>query len=286
MFGGFLVAYNGQNLLIDCGTVTGADNLVARLKDLLGERPLDLVLLTHAHLDHAGGLSAIFGAWPEVKAVAHNKAISHLVNPTKLWQGTQKVMGELAAMYGRPEGVNPERLISHETFTQPGFKVLETPGHAPHHLSYGLGETMFCGEAVGCPYYWGSRFYSRPATPPRFYPDPTFASLEKLLKESPRAAYFAHTHEKGPLIEAILAYRRQLKLWDEILRSAFHGRSPSSDSEVLLTQLTDRLFQLDPELSPLLALDEETLKVEKYFMRNSAAGFLGYYAEKEATKQA
>jgi glyoxylase-like metal-dependent hydrolase (beta-lactamase superfamily II) len=279
MFGGFLTESLGRSILIDCGTVTGAQDLVSRLKALLSDRPLDLVLLTHAHLDHGGGLAAVLKTWPKAKAVVHAKAIGHLVAPEKLWLGTQKVMGELAEMYGRPEGLEPARLIPHDSFAEPGIKILETPGHAAHHLSYGLGEAMFCGEAVGCPYYLAGRWRCRPATPPRFYPEPAFASLEKLLKAPAKEAYFAHAHEKGPFAETILAYRRQLKFWDEFLFPAWRAESPVADLESLTAKLTDELFEADPNLRPLLALDAQALKTEKYFMRNSVAGFLGFYEE-------
>jgi glyoxylase-like metal-dependent hydrolase (beta-lactamase superfamily II) len=216
--------------------------------------------------------------------VAHAKAIGHLISPEKLWLGTVKVMGEVAEVYGRPEGLDPARLIPHDTFNEPKIRILETPGHAAHHLSYGLGETMFLGEAVGCPYHFGSSFHSRPATPPRFYPRIALATLEKLLKERPIDAYFAHTHEKGPLKETILAYQSQLKLWDEILYPAWRVESATVKPKELLNKLTDRLFEVDPELRPLLTLGEEALKVEKYFMGNSVAGFLEYYEETKAKK--
>ncbi|MDR2142566.1 MAG: MBL fold metallo-hydrolase, partial [Deltaproteobacteria bacterium] len=113
MFGGFLTEFAGQKILVDCGTVSGAANLVANLRSELQGQDLDLVLLTHAHLDHSGGLGAIFQAWPKTRAVVHAKAIGHLIEPEKLWLGTKKVMGELATMYGQPQPLDPQRLIPH-----------------------------------------------------------------------------------------------------------------------------------------------------------------------------
>ncbi|MDR1578624.1 MAG: MBL fold metallo-hydrolase [Deltaproteobacteria bacterium] len=279
MFGGFLTRFTELNILVDCGTVTGAADMVARLKAVLGESPLDLVLLTHAHLDHSGGLGAILETWPKAKAVTHAQAMDHLVDPTRLWRSTQKVMGELAAMYGEPRPVDPDRLIPHHQFQSPGIKILETPGHAAHHLSYRLGDIIFAGEAVGCPHYWGGRLLSRPATPPRYFPEPTFASLDRLENEPVEEAYFGHTHEKGPLKAAIKAYRRQLSLWDELLRLGWSTADPTTSLEELTNTLTDNLFHHDPDLRPLLAWPETSLAIEKIFARNSVAGFLGHYAQ-------
>jgi glyoxylase-like metal-dependent hydrolase (beta-lactamase superfamily II) len=279
MFGGFLTEHLGQKILVDCATVTGAQDLDDRLRALLAGRPLGLILLTHAHLDHSGGLGAVFEAWPKAKAVVHAKALRHLADPEKLWLSTKEVMGELADMYGEPRGVDPARLVPHDAFGGPGIKILETPGHAAHHLSYKLGEAMFCGEAVGCPYFLGEGFHCRPATPPRFYPEPTFNSLEALKNEPAKEAYFAHTHEKGPLRELAEAYGRQLKFWDEFLYPAWLAWPPGANPNGLLAKLTDQLFKVDPELRPLLDLDSRALEIEKYFMRNSAAGFLGFYEE-------
>ncbi|MDR1871308.1 MAG: MBL fold metallo-hydrolase [Deltaproteobacteria bacterium] len=285
MFGGFYTEFLGKRILIDCGTVTGAKDLVQRLKSILGDKSLDFVFLTHIHLDHSGGLSAIFKAWPQAKAVVHEDAIRHLIYPAKLWRSTKRVMGEMAAVYGEPRSVDDERLIPHTAFSHPGIQVIETPGHAAHHLSYRLGLTLFCGEAVGCPYAWGANFHSRPATPPLYYPELTFHSLNLLLKEPAKEAYFAHTHERGPLMETILAYRRQLTFWDQFLFPKWSEMTPETDKKAYISQLTDELFEIDPELKPLLSLESQPLETEKYFMRNSVLGFFTHYDTRKAEEE-
>jgi glyoxylase-like metal-dependent hydrolase (beta-lactamase superfamily II) len=68
--------------------------------------------------------------------ICHSKAIGHLIDPTKLWLGGRKALGELASIYGPISPVKREWLIPHEEAHLPGLKVIETPGHAPHHVSY------------------------------------------------------------------------------------------------------------------------------------------------------
>ncbi|MDR1086160.1 MAG: MBL fold metallo-hydrolase [Deltaproteobacteria bacterium] len=281
MFGGFLTQYGDKNILVDCGTVTGARNLVRGLLDRLGEKPLDYVFLTHIHVDHSGGLAEIFRTWPDCQAVVQAQAMNHLINPEKLWLGTVKVMGELAPMYGQPQSLEPGRLIPHTEFSLPGLTIIETPGHAAHHLSYLLKDIIFAGEAAGCPYHLNNRLYSRPATPPRYYPEPTFASLALLEKQPAEWGYFGHTQEECRLSETASNCREQLKFWDEFLFSRWQEEASKTDEQELIVSLTDRLFEEDPHLRPILSLGPLKTKVEKYFMQNSVAGFLGFYAERE-----
>jgi glyoxylase-like metal-dependent hydrolase (beta-lactamase superfamily II) len=169
-----------------------------------------------------------------------------------------------------------------------GLRILETPGHAAHHLCYSLDQSVFVGEAVGCPYYQGEKVYCRPATPPRYYPEPTFDSLNKLFKLSEELgvdeAYFAHTQEKGPLKATVLAYQEQLKLWDKIIHPLWLAKNKATNLSELRVHLTDHLFEVDPQLRPLQALAPEALEIEKYFMRNCVDGFLGLYEERKARK--
>ncbi len=279
MFGGWLTEHAGRTFLIDCGVGSGGPTLVRRLKERLGGRPLDYVLLTHIHLDHAGGLADIFKAWPETLAVVHEKGRAHLARPERLWAGTREVMGELADMYGRPEPVDPARLLPHPEARLPGVEIFETPGHAVHHLSFRLGGTFFLGEAGGCPYYSGGRLFSRPATPPRYFPDLLAATLEKLLAEPDGPAYVGHTHEMIPGRECLRLYRSQLAFWDEFVRRPESARRIDEDPAGHLDRLIGRLFQEDPNLAPLNALPPPARWRERYFMRNSLEGFVRHYED-------
>ena len=280
MFGGWLAESRGRTFMVDTGVGGGAAELVRGLKAKLGGRPLDYVLLTH--MDHAGGLGEIFRAWPEARAVVHLKGRPHLAEPERLWAGTRQVMGELAEMYGRPEPLDPARLIPHTQADLPGLLIVETPGHAAHHLSYRLEGTWFIGEAGGCPYFLDGRLHNRPATPPRYYPAVMLTSLERLLAEPDGPAYCAHTHERLPLRAVLTSCREQLLFWDDFLRRPQAAPRPDESRAEHLTRLTDQLFQADPRLAPLQTLPPTDQWREKYFLRNSVEGFLVYYEEEAA----
>lgn len=279
MFGGWLTEFDNRTFLIDCGVGSGGPSLARRLRERLGDRPLDLVLLTHIHLDHSGGLADIFSLWPEARALTHAKGIRHLAEPARLWESTREVMGELADMYGQPKPLDPGRFIPHNQVDIPGLTIFETPGHAPHHLSFRLGETLFLGEAGGCPYYHQGRLLNRPATPPRYFPTTTLASIQRLLDEPDGRAYGGHTHPAVPAHECLRVSRDQLLFWEEFVRRAESARRPGEDYRRFLDRLTEGLFAEDPNLSPLNELPAMDLWRERYFMRNSVEGFVKYLEE-------
>lgn len=281
MFGGFLARGELGTFLIDCGVGGGAESLVRRLKAELGGESLDYLLLTHIHMDHAGAASHILRLWPSVKIVAHAKGLPHLLAPDRLWVGTVKVMGELADMYGRLEPLPASNLIAHDQAAIAGLKIIETPGHAAHHLSFRLGDIIFAGEAAGCPYLYRGRLYGRPATPPRYVPEITLASIDRLLEEPDGPAYCGHTHECLSLHECLKLNRRQLAFWDSVFREPQAAPRPGESVSEHLERLTDLIFKRDENLWPLKELDEVGRWRERYFMRNSVAGFLDYYASQD-----
>ncbi len=278
MFGGWLTEHGGRTFLIDCGVGSGGPTLVRRLQSRLGGRPLDYVLLTHIHLDHAGALGDLARAWPDLRVVAHQKGLAHLARPDRLWVSTQEVMGEVADVYGRPTPTERSRLISHTEAGIPGLHIIETPGHAPHHLSFRLGETMFVGEAGGCPYFHEGRLLSRPATPPRYFPEETLGSIERLLAEPDAGpAYFGHTAEALPFHEVLHRCRAQLLFWDELLQRPEAARRAGEGFREQLDRLADLVIREDFNYAPLTALAPPDLWRERCFLRNNIEGFLDHY---------
>ena len=170
-FNGFIgswVCKGNLNIVIDVGPRFSVHNLVETLK-AKGMKRIDLVLLTHIHLDHAGGLKEFLDCFPMAKAICHSKGVRHLIDPARLWEGSLKVLGETAEAYGKIKPVHNDRLISHEDAKIDNLEIIETPGHAPHHLSFYYCGNLFSGEAAGNYIKIKDMEYLRPATPPRFF---------------------------------------------------------------------------------------------------------------------
>ena len=99
------------------------------------------LLCTHAHYDHAAGMLAV------QQAAGGEFALHPLDRPLL---GALSLQGE---MFGFPHADPPE--IGHELvdreIIQCGeleFEVLFTPGHAPGHCAFRMGETVFVGDVL------------------------------------------------------------------------------------------------------------------------------------------
>ena len=284
-FGRFFVAWvflGEVNLVVDTGPASCADNLLNAL-DSLGVDRVDRVLLTHIHIDHSGGLAAILARYPEARVICHDKGLKFLVNPTKLWEGSVKVLKDLAEDYGPPPPVAADRLVSHLQADLDGLTVLETPGHAPHHLSFTWQGRLLSGEAAGNLLEVDGRPYLRPATPPRFFMPEALASVDKLLALPDGPVHYAHyswVEQAHPMIQR---YRDQLFRWEDIIaRAAGDEVGESIPSPELTRRVIQALLDEDPELADFKKMDLSVQNREKNFMANSVRGFLGYLKEKQS----
>ena len=55
----YIIIGSERTALIDTGTGFQVESTIANIKDVLGGRKLDIVILTHRHYDHVGGLRGI-----------------------------------------------------------------------------------------------------------------------------------------------------------------------------------------------------------------------------------
>jgi len=174
--------------LVDPGPPGTAAHLLENL-DALNLPRLDFILLTHIHLDHGGATAAVLKRWPRAKVICQPKGRSHLIDPGRLWAGSLEVLGHKAEVYGEPGPVNPDSIVSYSALDSYGIDVVPTPGHAPHHICFRHGRTLYLGEAAGTFSSLGQGpdtpdYYLRPATPPRFYPKVALDSLDRLIASS------------------------------------------------------------------------------------------------------
>ncbi len=252
----------------------GPSRSLPKLMDALTARGIhrvDYVLLTHIHMDHAGGLAEFLDHFPMARAVCHSKAISHLVDPSKLWLGSQKTLGALAETYGPIAPVKRDRLIPHTEAQAEGIDLLETPGHAVHHLSFIVRGNLFAGEAGGI-YVRGEGWeYLRPATPPVFFLKQFLESIDHLLNARDLTMCYAHFGRADSSHHMLKRERAQLLFWQEIIREEMAKSDP-----LLMERCTAKLLAEDPELSAFEAMSSADQERERFFMGNSIRGYLGF----------
>ena len=265
--------YRGEKtFLIDVGPSVTADGLMRVLKELKIHK-LDYILLTHIHLDHAGGIGDIASYFPETPVICHRAGIAHLIDPARLWEGTVKTLGDTGKSYGQIKAVPENRLVDAENFTSPSVIPIITPGHSPHHVSYHTDKYLFAGEKGGVSLSLPSGDeYMRPATPPRFFLDISIDSIDKLISSNPSTICYGHFGMRDNAVAMLRRHRNQLLLWNEIIGEEmknFH-------EENFYPLCINRLLHADPLLKDFIHLDAAAQERERFFLKNSINGFAGY----------
>ena len=201
-----LVVEQGRVAVVDTGTNDSVPLVLAALADKgLGADAIDYVLLTHVHLDHAGGAGLLMQKAPNARLVVHPRGARHMIDPSKLMAATRAVYGAEAAsaMYGNIEPVAADRVIeatNRSTVALAGrtFTFHDTPGHARHHNCIQDGATghLFTGDMFGLSYREfdrdGRQFVFPATTPTQFDPVAFHASIDRMMALRPEALYLTH----------------------------------------------------------------------------------------------
>jgi glyoxylase-like metal-dependent hydrolase (beta-lactamase superfamily II) len=189
-----------RTAVIDCGYASSYGNVMQGLREL-GIEPsrVDYLIPTHVHLDHAGAAGHLARYMPRARVIAHEKAVPHLVDPTKLVESATSFFGEkLIQMYGKPLPIEKDRMtaVGEESHIDLGGATLTTlhaPGHAPHQISVLFEEEhlLFSADAVGM--VFPSFPTLVPATPPpSFDPVKLGQSLQMLRQTDPKMLLVPH----------------------------------------------------------------------------------------------
>jgi glyoxylase-like metal-dependent hydrolase (beta-lactamase superfamily II) len=202
----YLVVENGRGAFIDCGTNHALPRMLAAL-DGAGLAPADVdwLILTHVHLDHAGGAGELMARLPNAKLVVHPRGARHMIDPSQLWAGASAVYGEqvMESTYGRLRPVPAERVVEAPDghvvdLAGRALHCLDTPGHARHHLTVHdvRDNVCFTGDVFGLSYRefdTANGPFTVPTTSPvQFDPEALHASIRRLVALSPTAMYLTH----------------------------------------------------------------------------------------------
>lgn len=268
--------YNGEKtFLVDAGPAATIPKLIKTL-EILDVRHLDAILLTHIHIDHAGGIGDLVSRFPETPVVCHSSAIQHLADPARLWEGSLKALGLIARTYGPIRAVPPALLLDAGRFAEYKINPIQTPGHSPHHVSYRFGPFLFAGEAGGVFLKLSDgEFYMRPATPPRFFLETTIKSIDALLATPHDFLCYGHFGMTERTPDLLAAHRSQIFKWAEIIQQQM-GNDKGED---FIDSCMRRLLEEDPLLAGWNRLKDDVKERESFFLHNSIRGFVQYLEE-------
>ncbi len=274
--GAWLVRGPEATYLVDVGPAATLAQLNAALADLDVDH-LDYICLTHIHIDHAGAVGQLAEQYPSAAVICHPKGVPHIIDPERLWQGTIKTLGDTGRAYGHILPVNPLRIATANQLASAPFRLLDTPGHSPHHFAIVADGYLFAGEAGGvCLSLPTGDAYLRPATPPRFFLETSLASLDRLMAVKPSVVCYGHFGCQQQGMKMLASHRDQLLLWQAILSA--EGAPAGMPSAGVMDGWVNLLLDKDPRLQGFSQLSPDVQVRERGFLLNSVRGFAGYLA--------
>lgn len=244
--------------LVETGTAPSAGVVRDAVASLgVGPRDLASVVVTHIHLDHAGGAGDIAAMFPEASIVVHHRGARHLVDPSRLMASARHVYGSsLDRLFGALSPVPSSRVVAledTESFVDLGggrrLSAWYSPGHAKHHVGLldSVSGDLYVGDAAGI--YIPATGDVRPATPPPdFDLSVALRSLSLFGSLGPSRLLFSHY---GPVLDVAGILERsadELRVWVAETRAA-HSLGLDLDHAVAMVvdRTKSRYIEPDPE---------------------------------------
>lgn len=241
------------------------------------------IIVTHIHLDHAGGAGLLIQECPNAKVVVHPKGARHLADPSRLIAGAKAVYGDKFSMLFEPIlPIDEDRLLvkgeGDKLTIGPNcqLKFLDTPGHANHHFSIydPISNGMFTGDTVGVRYEQlipdGVQLFLPSTSPNQFNPEAMQRAIDRFKEMQLDAIYFGHYgmakepnevyHQISNWLEIYVneakrvyaeqkGYEVLAKRLESLVREHLRGQGISDDHEVY------NILQLDIEVSSMGLID-------------------------------
>lgn len=280
----YLLADEGELALIESGPETTLETLLNGVRKT-GHDPerITQILVTHIHLDHAGGCGALLRRLPRAKVLVHPVGAPHIIDPERLLSSAGRIYGDMMKpLWGEVLPVPEDRvhvLQDGQTFRAGGrvLRAIDTPGHAYHHFAFHQPETgtLYTGDVGGVRIDGGR--YVRPPTPPPELDLPAWvASVTKLRTLRParlRLTHFGEFTDADAHLDDLLARLFHWAGWVEARLA--DGQEP----ERITAELRDRG---DAEISTHVG-DEELIQAYELATnyRMTVDGYVRYFRKRK-----
>ncbi|MBP2703444.1 MBL fold metallo-hydrolase [Microbispora sp. RL4-1S] len=261
--------------LVETGTSTSAPVVRDALTSLgVGAEDLATVVVTHIHLDHAGGVGDIAGFYPSAEIVVHEKGARHLADPSRLMKSARRVWGDkLDVLFGTLSPTDSARIRALGDTGEidlGGGRTLSShysPGHAKHHVGLLDSRTgdLYVGDAAGV--YLPETGDLRPATPPPdFDLDVALGSIATFSALGPQRLLFSHYGPVGEVAATLERSAEELQIWVDLTKRA---RDEGLDLDHAVAMVRDRTR----ERYSALRADDET--AERFELLSGAPSNVG-----------
>lgn len=240
----YLIVEGNRAAFVDNNTNAAVPTLLAVLEAHgLNPDQVEFLIITHVHLDHAGGTSALARACPNATVIAHPRAAPHVIDPSKLVASASSVYGEseFKRLYGTIDPVASERvrmMDDEETlsFGSRELRFLHTRGHANHHfcIADSASGAIFTGDAFGLVYpaLQGEGTFAFPSTSPTdFEPELAREAVRRLVNEQPSCLYPTHYGAVTDIETAADQLMRHLDFAERLRDEAEASDLPDDDLE-------------------------------------------------------
>lgn len=271
--GACLLVRDGRGMFIECNTNHAIPFLrEAAAREGLAPENIDGIIVTHIHLDHAGGAGLFLKSFPQAQLYAHPRAARHAIDPSRLVASATRVYGEafMQKLYGEILPCEEERvqvLNDGDSLFFQGveLEIKHTLGHAKHHLVVfePITRTLFTGDSAGVSYPAVNRKHgcvALPSTSPTDFDGPAALEvldwIEKLSPDRLAPTHFGFI-EKGDIPRALQMLRDQLGFavhWQRQIREGvltqdqLHARMRSELGQYFETTWGIRLDEKDWEI--------------------------------------
>src|SRR4030067_1035368 len=266
--------------VIETGPTCSIPNLLKGLQEIrVKNKDIDYVMVSHVHIDHAGGAGTLMQHLPNAKLIVHAKGAPHMVNPEKLWAVSKQVLGEVAIVYKEIAPVPENQVVTPvdgaviDLGGGVELKVSETLGHASHHLAFfeNTSKGIFQGDAAGI--YIPLLDVTIPTTPAPLHLEITLASIQKIADMTPKWLYYTHFGPVNNAANRLKAYAAQLQLWEKIV------------SEVLneggnLQVMYEKILENDPQMRAAAEYIKNHMVLRRGVVMQNIQGFFEYLKKK------
>jgi len=266
--------------IIETGPTCSIPNLLSGLEEIgIRNEDVDYIMVSHIHIDHAGGSGTLMRHLPNARLIVHLRGAPHMIRPDKLWEQSKLVLGKVAIAYQEIEPVPENRVITPSdgaVFDLGGsvhVKVLETLGHASHHLAYYDTDSqgIFQGDAAGI--YFPKLDATIPTAPAPFNLEMTLASLHKMTQLQPKRLYYTHYGPVENGLERLKRYEAQLHLWANVVSEAVK-RGDTLESTY------QQILEKDPQMKATADFIAKHLVLREGVALQNVHGYVEYFKKK------